>query len=260
MRKKLLTKKIFPALVLLAGFNSFAQVQLNQIEGFGVAIYDINNEGKGVHGNGYYDFATNASSAVETGVGGTIAINDANQVLGLMDDGTGNYIPAYRNEGNWETFPTTLFDSPDGYTLYDISENGQYVVGQTNWSPDSGSWGFIYNVETESFTLLSSDLYEYGAAYSVNNDGIAVGWVDDLPVGTVRMPAYFSADGTITVVQETYGEANGINENDQVVGYVDGAPFIYDINAGELTTFSLPADFMSATFADISDNGIAIGY
>src|SRR5690606_7141150 len=192
MRKKLLTKKIFPALVLLAGLNSFAQVQLNQIEGFGVAIYDINNEGKGIHGNGYYDFAANASSAVETGIGGTFAINNANQVLGLMDDGTGNYVPAYRNEGIWEAFAN--MDSNYTYTLYDISENGIYAVGQTS-NDEFESWPFVYNIQTQTLTVLTSDLYEYGAAYGVNNDGIAVGWMDDLPVGTVRMPAYFDESG-----------------------------------------------------------------
>lgn len=260
MKKKLLTKKIFPALLLLAGANLFAQVQLNELEGFGVAIYDINNEGKGIHGNGYYDFATNASSAVETGVVGTLAINDANQVLGLMDDGTGNYIPAYRNEGAWEEFPSTAFDSPDGYTLYDISENGQYVVGQTNWSVDNGAWGFIYNVQTEAFTLLSSDLYEYGAAYSVNNDGIAVGWVDDLPIGTVRMPAYFDETGSITLIDENYGEASGINNMGQIVGSLNGLPFIYDMNTEEFQSVNVPSDFVSAAFAGISNTGVAIGY
>jgi len=260
MRRQLRIKEITFSILALIGLSVSGQVQLNQLEGFGVAIYDINNSGQGIHGNGYYDFATNSSSTTEAGVMQTVALNDANQVLGLVDDGAGGYAPAYRNEGVWSSFPTTAFDPATDYTLYDISENGIWVVGQTGWTPENGAWGFIYNTQTEEFTLLSSDLYEYGAAYGVNNNGIAVGWVDDLPVGTVRMPAYFSADGTITLIQESYGEANGINENNQVVGYVDGAPFIYDINTGELTTFSLPADFMSATFADISDNGIAIGY
>ena len=260
MRRQLRIKEITFSIFALIGLSVSGQVQLNQLEGFGVAIYDINNSGQGIHGNGYYDFATNSSSTTEAGVMQTVALNDANQVLGLVDDGAGGYAPAYRNEGVWSSFPTTTFDPATDYTLYDISENGIWVVGQTGWTPENGAWGFIYNTQTEEFTLLSSDLYEYGAAYGVNNNGIAVGWVDDLPVGTVRMPAYFSADGTITLIQVSYGEANGINENNQVVGYVDGAPFIYNINAGELTTFSLPADFMSATFADISDNGVAIGY
>lgn len=258
--KKLQIKNLLSGFLIIAGGLGFAQVQLNQLDGFGVAIYDINANGKGVHGNGYYDFATNTSSTVETGVMQTVAINDAEQILGLVDDGAGGYAPAYRNENAWISFPTTAFEPGTDYTLYDISENGIWVVGQTGWTPENGAWGFIYNTQTEEFTLLSSDLYEYGAAYGVNNNGIAVGWVDDLPVGTVRMPAYFSTDGTITVIQEAYGEANGINENNQVVGYVEGAPFIYDINSEELTNLSLPADFLSGTFADISDNGVVIGY
>ncbi len=68
------------------------------------------------------------------------------------------------------------------------------------------------------FKEISSDLYEYAAAYSVNNEGIAVGWVDDLPTGTVRMPAYFKEDGSITVIANDYGEIRGINDNNEMVG------------------------------------------
>jgi len=257
MMKKLQIRNALSGFLAVAGGLGFAQVQLNQLDGFGVAIYDINAQGKGIHGNGYYDFATNTSSAVESGVGQTIAINDAGQVLGMLDDGTGNYLPAYKNGDTWGLL--TNMDDNYTYTPYDISENGVYIVGQTS-NDDFESWGFIYNTQTHTLKVVSSDLYEYGAAYGVNNDGIAVGWVDDLPSGTVRMPAYFTEDGSITLIDDTYGEANGINENGQIVGYVDGAPFVYDITTEELATLPVSSDFMSATFADISDNGVAIGY
>lgn len=242
--------------LLLSGLAS-AQVVLHQLEGFGVAIYDINNQGKGIHGNGYYDFATNESSVTEEGVVQTSAINDAEQVLGLIDDGEGNFIPAYRNEGTWEAFSN--MDGNYTYTIYDLSENGIYAVGQTS-NDAFESWPFIYNVETQTLTVLSSELYEYGAAYGVNDNGIAVGWVDDLPVGTVRMPAYFKEDGTIVVIREQYGEANGINENDEITGVYESQPFTYKIDSEEFNIYSIPDEYLSASFADISDNGISVGY
>lgn len=246
--------------VLIVSGVVSAQVQLNQLADFGTAIYDINNQGSGVHGSGYYDFSTNSSSFPETGVAQTVANNDADQVVGLLDDGAGNFVPGYRNEGVWSTFPSTAFNPAVSYTIYDISENGIYVVGQTGWTPEDGAWGFIYNTQTETFRLLSSDLYEYGAAYGVNNDGIAVGWVDDLPGGTVRMPAYFFEDGTIMLIQETHGEAYGISENNVVTGTFGGSPFIYDIDADEFTTYTVPDGYISASFSDISENGVVVGY
>lgn len=245
-------KKILCSLMLVVGIYGFSQVEYKVLEGFGVAIYDINNQGKGVHGNGYYDFATNSSNAPESGVTETKSINDANQILGMY-----NGTPAYKNADTWTAF--TNLDNNYTYTLYDISENGIYAVGQTS-NDNFESWPFIYNIQTQTLTVLSSPLYEYGAAYGVNNNGIAVGWMDDLPVGTWRMPAYFDEDGTITLISEDGGEASAINESNVIVGGFDSAPFIFDMASGDLTNISYPSDLFSATFTDISESGIAIGY
>lgn len=253
-----LKQAIFPV-ILLAGSCAFAQVQLNQLTDFGTPVKDINNSGKGLHANGYYDFSTNSSSVTEEGVGETVSITNSGMVLGKIADESGeNYIPAMRVDGTWNAF--TNMDETLGYTLYAISENGVYAVGQTDWSEESGVWGFIYNTQTQTLTILDSPLYEYGAAYGVNNEGIAVGWVDDLPSGTVRMPAYFTEDGTITLIKDTHGEASNINDNNEIVGNFGGAPFIYKIASDEFTSYEIPADYLSAAFADISDNGIAVGY
>ncbi|SMC32289.1 T9SS type A sorting domain-containing protein [Moheibacter sediminis] len=244
--------------ISLGAFVS-AQVKLNELTDFGTSIYDINNDGKGVHGNGYYDFTTNSSSSTETGVVQTVEITNSGQVLGLMADESGEiFIPALKNNGAW----APLANMGDGftYTLYAISENGMYVVGQTDWTVETGAWGFIYNTQTETLKVLDSPLYEYGAAYGVNNEGIAVGWVDDLPSGTVRMPAYFDEEGNITLISEAYGEASNINDNNEIVGSLEGVPFLYKIAGEELTTYEIPSDYLSAAFADISDNGIAVGY
>src|SRR5690625_7426370 len=93
-----------------------------------------------------------------------------------------------------------------------MSQNGQWVVGQTAWDPDANTaWGFIYNVQDEVLNILESDLYEFGAAYGVNDNGYAVGWVDDLDVGTLRMPAVFAPDGEIILVGEDVGAMSGMN-------------------------------------------------
>lgn len=260
MDKFYFLKKGILSVLISAGSYTFAQVQLNQLTEFGTSIYDINNDGKGIHGNGYYDFMTNTSSTPESEVGQTAAINNAGQVIGLIDDGTGNFVPGYRNEGVWTSFPETAFDPEVSYIIYDISENGVYVVGQTAWTPENGAWGFIYNTQTETFKLLSSDLYEYGAAYAVNDNGIAVGWVDDLESGTLRMPAYFYEDGMITLIRESAGEAHGINQNNEIVGSYEGQPFIYKIESNEFTPYTFPEGYLNASFSDISDNGIAVGY
>jgi len=254
-------KKIYIALqVVVFCSMGYGQVKLNQLSDFFTAIYDINNEGKGVHGNGYYDFATNTTTATEEEVAQTVAITNSEQVLGLVDGGADNYIPGTRLNGTWSAFPASAFDPNKNYTIYDISQNGMYVVGQTEWTPEDGAWGFIYNTQTQTYKLLSSTLYEYGAAYAVNNNGIAVGWVDDLEPGTLRMPAYFKEDGTVTLINNVYGEANGINENNEIVGYTEDSPFIYKINGAELTTYSVPEGYEMASFSDISDNGAAVGY
>ncbi|MGB6084109.1 GEVED domain-containing protein [Moheibacter sp.] len=245
-------KKFLCSLMLFIGIYGFSQVQYNLLEGFGMAIYDINNEGKAVHGNGYYDFISNTSNTSESGVAETKSINNADQILGVY-----NGTPAYRNEGVWTEFAN--MDSNYEYTLYDISENGIYAVGQTS-NDAFESWPFIYNIQTQTLTVLSSDLYEYGAAYGVNNDGIAVGWMDDLPTGTLRMPAYFSEDGTISLISEAGGEASSISDNNIIVGGINGAPFVFDIATEELTSVGFPEGTLSATFSDISETGVIIGY
>ncbi len=237
---------------------AFGQVQFNFLDGFGKALYDINSNGNGLHGNGYYSFANNTSATVETGVGSTVAITNSGKVLGLLDDGSGNYVPALKNGETWAIL--SGFPAEYSYTLYDISENGKYIVGQTQWTEETGAWGFIYNTETAAFKLLSSDLYEYGAAYTVNDAGIAVGWVDDLPSGTWRMPAYFKEDGSITLIDESYGEASSINANNEIVGAFGDLPFYFKIGDSSLKTFSLPEGQLSGSFTAISDTGLIVGY
>lgn len=248
-------KKLYFALILINGLT-FGQVQLKILNSFGSALYDINVNGKGVHGNGYYDFETNSSSATEEGVGQTVTSTNTGDVLGMKDDGTGTYVPALKHSGTWNLLPGI----PANVTLYDVSENGKYVVGQTTWTPENGAWGFIYNVEASTYKLLSSPLYEYGACYAVNNEGIAVGWVDDLPSGTLRMPAYFKEDGSITLIESSAGEAASINSSNEIVGNLGGIPFYYKIGNSAPQTFAIPEDQLTGAFSAISDTGVIVGY
>lgn len=254
----LLLTKLF--VLLFGGFLS-AQVQLNQLSDFGTAIMDINSQGHGIHNFGYYDFQSNSSSSPEDGVGGTSAINDNEEVLGLIDDGSGNLIGAIRVDGVWTAFPATVPLTADD-TFYAISSNGVWVTGQTGWDSETDTaWGFVYNTQTEEFRLLESPLYEYSAAYGVNNDGVAVGWVDDLETGTFRMPAIFMPDGEIVIIVESSGEASSINNLGQVVGRAEAGPFIYDIPTSTLEYIDYPIDFIfGASFTGISDTGVVVGY
>lgn len=245
---------------MVSGLLSAQNVQINQLENFGTPIFDINENGEGVHGSGYYNFGTNSSSESETGVGETTSILNDGTVLGKLES-NGSFLPAIRIDGEWTIFPETAFDPTIDFTLYELSQNGNWVAGQTGWNPvDDTAWGFVYNVQTEEFTLLESDLYEFGAAYGVNDNGYAVGWVDDLGTGTLRMPAVFKPDGEIILVGEDVGNLGGINNSGIAVGDFLGQAIIYDINNETYESFNAPDGAYLATFTDISENGVVIGY
>lgn len=258
MLKILQSKIVLVIAVLFASTTLFAQVQLN----FGEKekpIMDINSSGHGVSLNGYYNFETNQTSLPEDGIHGTVAINDNGDVFGFMEKEDGSVVGAIRKNGEWIPFPESVPIDMD-YILYDISENGKWVVGQTKWDVvNNATWGFIYNTETKEYKVLSSTSYLYGGAIAVNNDGIAVGWVEHLNNG-MRMPAIFMPDESIIVVHEDYGAVNSINNHGVVAGGSDSFPFTYDINNGELTKFPCPINCFRSTFTGISDNGIITGY
>src|SRR5690606_15613177 len=45
-----------------------------------------------------------------------------------------------------------------------------------------------------------------------------------------------------------------------IVGGINGAPFVFDIATEELTSVGFPEGTLSATFSDISETGVIIGY
>lgn len=115
---------------------------------YGTPIMDINSSGQGISLSGYYDFATNAITAAETGVIRTSSMNDNGDVFGLIEDSNGNPIGAVRKNGIWTPLSGTVTLGEED-ELYDISENGKWVVGQLGWTMELGAWGFIYNTETQ---------------------------------------------------------------------------------------------------------------
>lgn len=147
---KLNLKSILIGGALIIGGVLSAQVQLNQLSDFGTPIYDINISGKGVHGSGYYDFQTNLSSLSEDGVGETTNILNDETVLGKIES-NGNLIPAVRIDGVWAELSTEAFNPNTDYTLHEMSQNGQWVVGQTAWDPDANTaWGLFIMYKTRS--------------------------------------------------------------------------------------------------------------
>ena len=111
-----------------------------------------------------------------------------------------------------------------------------------------GAWGFIYNTETQEFRVMSSPLYRYGAAYAVNNQGIAVGWVEDMQTDA-RMPSIFMPDGSIVIIDPSEGVAGAINNEGKVVGSADGEAFIYDMNTTAIETFEALKELLSLLLA-----------
>lgn len=74
------------------------------------------------------------------------------------------------------------------------------------------------------------------------------------------MPAYFTEDGNITLIQTDYGEAHYINDNHQIVGNYGEHAFIFNKETNDFQSFSPIGDYDNAAFTGISDNGIAVGY
>ena len=254
-------KKLYITIgLVLTGALAFGQVNYQSLSGFGTNLYDINDSGNGVLGNGYYNFATNTTQVVESGVMQTQAINNDGNICGKMDDGTGNYVPAVRINGVWTLLPGI----PNNVTIIGISENSKYIVGQTPTlytTEDPKSEGFIYNRETATYKRFSDhrDLYEYGMCTGVNNNGIAVGRVDDIAPGTQNMPAYFKEDGTITLIGTGLGQARAINDNNEIVGQLNSKPMYYKIGDAAPVIYSIPAEMETGIFWGISNNGVMVG-
>lgn len=270
---KRIMKKVY---LLLLGITmstvSAQQMEFRLIDEMGARFFDINDNGFAIHSGAYYDYTANVTTPTENGQS-TNRINNAGDVAGastlVISDEENAAQAAYRKAGTWYNigyFPGETPTSSSFANANDISQNSKYVTGQIG-ATGFTSWPFIYNTETNTLTKLSGDnTYINGRGEAVNSNGIVAGFVDreDLvTTGTLWLPAYFEANGTIHYIDMgtlEFGEAADVNNAGQIVGYKGSKPFIYDITTGVYKSFNPPFGYAKAVFSSISENGIALGY
>lgn len=246
-----------------------AQMDFYQAESFGSRFNDINDHGLAVSGGAYFDFPTLTWTDIESVATATAAINNNGDVAGAMwlDEPNSIFQPAVRLDGVW--VPIGWFPASDpiesSFTTYAISPNGLWVCGQM--SIGCCNYGtFKYNTQTQVLTEIFNPDYVAIAGYAIMDDGTIGGWADDEPAtGTRRIPVYITPDLTIVQVSPTLPTYNtnavsAINGSGIMVGDFNGEPFIFDREADTFTTFDIPVGYLNATFTDISDDGIAVGF
>lgn len=256
-----------PALLLLAATSGSAQVTYKQLDGMGQALTDINDSGQATQGGGVWDFATETLTPIDAEALQLSGINNNGDLIGIMPltfNGQDMTQPGYKKDGVWHPmgyFPNMTADA--AFSIFQISENGTYIAGQM--SPDCCDYqAFLYNTVTSTLERIADPANEYGAGYTVNNDGMLGGWYDPQPEGTLRVPAYMTTGSVITRVPPAQPEAEGqigaISNNKMMVGDRNGVPFVYDQATDTYTEFEVPSGYDSATFTSVSDTGVAVGY
>lgn len=265
-----LPKALYAAFFLFAGNTVIAQAELRVLTEGSTRFNQINDDGYGVTTNHYYDFATNELTYVEPEVYSVVSINNDKNVLGSVFYDEPEFIlqPAYRKDNVWKNIEFLPEQNPmeDAFNPYKISPNNKYIVGQL--SIDWIYSGFVFDTDTEELTAAFDPQGESGAFYGVNDNGIAVGWVDrPNQFGTLRVPAYRTLDGEITFIPEAQlpeeSQVNAIfdiNSSDVMVGDFDLRPFIYDKPTNTFTLFENPGGAFEGAFSGISENGIAVGF
>ena len=248
------------------------QMEFRLIDDMGARLYDINDSGFAIHSGAYYNYTTNTTTQTEGGQA-TNRINNAGDVAGasalVVSEEESIAMAAYRKNGTWHDIGYFTGETPSSSSFAnanDISQNSKYVTGQIG-ATGFTSWPFLYNTETNTLTKLSGDnLYENGRGEAVNSNGIVAGFVDRpdiLDGGSLWMPAYFEANGTLHYIDSAtpeFGEAADINNAGVIVGYKGAKPFIYNITTGVYKSFNPPSGFDRAVFTSVSENGIALGF
>ncbi|SKC02384.1 Por secretion system C-terminal sorting domain-containing protein [Soonwooa buanensis] len=264
-------KKIYlgVAISLLSVTSLFSQKKFNFLnQTFGTAIYGINKNGEGVMGLRYYNFATNTLTAAESQVGTLASINDNGQYAGATFLDEVNYIfqPSFKKSSNWQAIPwfSESVPSQSQFTTYKISPNGKWVVGQMSIGTEQYGM-FIFNTETMEMKRVIGGDYEHYAAYSVNDNGIVVGWADLLGVGTKRTPVYLNVNDMqvhefLPTPSAILNAAGGINANNIIVGNYENQAFYYDLNNNNFQSLDNPAGSISCSLMDISNTGVAVGF
>ena len=267
-------KKVYLLLLGITAMNGVKaqQMEFRLIDEMGARFYDINDSGSAIHSGAYYDYTTNTTTPTEGGQA-TNRINNVGDVAGasvlVISEEESIAMAAYRKNGTWTSVGYFEGETPSSSSFAnsnDISQNSKYVTGQIG-ATGYTSWPFLYDTESNTLTKLSGDnLYENGRGEAVNSNGIVAGFVDRpdiLDEGSLWMPAYFEANGTLHYIDSAtpeFGEAADVNNAGIVVGYKGAKPFIYNITTGVYKSFNPPSGFDRAVFTSVSENGIALGY
>ena len=274
----LIMKKLYIFLPIVLSFvstNVFSQTEAFFSQTMATSIRSINNNGLGLSAAKYFDYNTKTYTPQESSLGVSLlnVINDNADVAGEMKlSGTSNKVPAFRAYSKeWKeigVFPEFLFGK-SSFTVFDYSENGKYIVGQMSKRiDDKDVYGsFIYYTETGELKPIFNEKYNALAVYTINNDGLMAGWVDDsgLNGGTRRIPCTIDQDLTIKYIDNklptsAVSDIMKINANGLMAGEWEGLPMIYNYKTGERKSIKIYEGFYAGAFEDISDNGIAIGY
>lgn len=266
-----LAKALSLASIILMGNSALAQVELKVLTATETRFNQVNDAGHGVTVYDYYDFATNQLTPIESDAFSVESINNKEDVAGFMIYDETNFIlqAGYRKDNVWTGIgflPGQNPEQQDELITYKMSPNSKYITGQANIEWDFG--GFLYDTETEELLGVFDPEGEDGAYYSVNDNGIMVGWIDRPDQqGTMRVPAYRTLDGEFHFIPEgqlptetEINTINDINNSDVMVGAFNLNPFIYDKATNTFTQFDNPGGGYEAAFSSISENGVAVGF
>lgn len=269
MNKITLWVLMFLIALLFPLISSFAQTELRILSEPSTRIMDVNNFGIGVTFSQYYNFYDNSLTMKELEAARLNAINNQGDVAGLYDLPGGNQVGYKLSGEEWQGAGEIegVFENQVFFTS-DISQNGKYITGMVSIGPvlDFLTTGFIFDTETQEMTPIYDPQGEDVILISVNNNGIAAGWVHRSgEMGPARVPAYWTPNGELHLFLEgnpewAYSVLNGINNNNMMVGDYNGQPFIYDLETDTFTLLNIPQGADSAAFGDISDTGVAVGY
>lgn len=271
MRKiTFLAKAMGLASFLFIGIAASAQMELKIQTELSTRFSQVNDAGKAAMVYGYYDFTSDEITPLDSDVFTLVSINNNEDIAGSMFYDEPNFIlqAAYRKDNVWNAIDFLPGQNPenDAFDPYKISPNSKYVVGQLSIGWDYA--GFLFDTETEELVGAFDPEGESGAFYSVNDNGIAVGWIDRPDnFGTLRVPAYRTLDGEFHFIPEgelpEESQINtifDINSSDVMVGDFDLQPYIYDKATDTFTSFDNPGGSFEAAFASISENGVAVGF
>ncbi|MDH2207037.1 MULTISPECIES: T9SS type A sorting domain-containing protein [Empedobacter] len=259
MRRNFILEK-FIALLFISSSLYAQKMELRAMDIPRSGIRGIANNGNAVMIGYTYNYETNSFVKIDNGIISYANMNEKGDIVGTSKINDLVH-PVYKLAGTTEWVSTGVFPNlvkDDAVTVYSISSNGRYIVGQMKSVP------FIYDIQTKELKNIIPNGYKYGAGYSVNNEGTTVGWIDADLNGTFRELAVIKKDGQLEKLLTDYAiPINNhiwhVDDNGIAVGEVGLKPFMYNLNTNEYKIFDLPAGYRTGTFIS-SSNGILVGY